>query len=265
MSFAEASAVFGGPGRWKAEVPEGWDIRGITNGGFLMAIATRAMEAESGGRQLMSATGTFVNPGRSGAVEVDVEVIKSGRSLSTLTAQVTQGGKSLVYLTGVYAVADRGKPDRDLVLGEPPKLPDPEDCVRAVPAEDRNGFPPPMVGHVDERLHPDDAGALLEQHGESPLVRGWFRLLDDEPLDAHGVLMATDCFPPSIFNSQYEAGWTPTVDLAAQIRNPRPTGWLACQLRTRYVTDGMLEEDGEIWDEEGHLVALSRQLALVPR
>jgi hypothetical protein len=36
-------------------------------------------------------------------------------------------------------------------------------------------------------------------------------------------------------------------------------------MATRFVTDGLLEEDGEIWDEAGRPVALSRQLALVPR
>lgn len=265
MRFAEASAVAGGPGRWKAEVPEGWDIRGVTNGGFLMAIATRAMEAETDRRELISATGSFVNPGTPGSVQVDVETLKSGRSLSTLRSNVAKNGKTLVQVTGVYADRDRAKPDQDLMLGAPPDLPDPDDCVEVVPAEDPAGFPPPITGKIEARVHPDDANALLELPGDEPLVRGWFRLPGGEEMDAHGVVLATDCFAPAIFNSQYPAGWTPTVELAIQIRNPRPTGWLACRFATSYVTDGMLEEDGDLWDEEGRLVALSRQLALLPR
>ncbi|MFZ2345984.1 MAG: hypothetical protein WAW08_15430 [Candidatus Microthrix parvicella] len=47
--------------------------------------------------------------------------------------------------------------------------------------------------------------------------------------------------------------------------SPPAPGWLACVFTTRFVTDGVIEEDGEIWDSEGHLVAQGRQLALVPR
>ena len=264
MTFADASAVEGGNGLWEGTVPDGWDIRGITNGGFLMAMATRAMEAESDGRELISATGNFVNPATSGPVEIVVEPLKNGRSLSTMTATVLRDDKSLAYVTGVYAHTDRPKPEEDLVLGGPPELPVPDDCVRATPAEDRE-FPPPLTGKIDLRVHPDDASALEELPGDRPLIRGWFRLLGEEPLDGHGVVLATDCFPPAIFNSPYPAGWTPTIELAIQVREPRPRGWLACRFETRFVTGGMLEEDGQLWDEDGHLVALSRQLALVPR
>jgi acyl-CoA thioesterase len=257
--------VTGGPEHWRADVPEGWDIRGITNGGFLMAIATRAMEAGTDGRSLISATGTFVNPGTAGSVQVEVQALKTGRTLSTLTAMVSREGKSLVSVTGVYADPDRAIPEEDLMLGHPPDMPGPDSCVEAVPSGDPNGFPPPITGKIEARVHPEDANALLELPGDEPIVRGWFRLRDEEEIDAHGVVLATDCFAPAIFNSRYRAGWTPTIDLAVQVRNPRPAGWLACRFATRFATGGLLEEDGEIWDESGRLVALSRQLALLPR
>lgn len=264
MSFAEATAVFGGPGRWKADVPEGWDIFGVTNGGFLMGIATRAMVSEADGRELISVTGSFLNPVSKGPVGIDVEVLKSGRSLSTLRATLSREGQSLLFVTGVFAEPDRAKPDRDLLTGHPLQLPPPEDCIRATPSK-TTPLPPPFVGKVDVRIHPEDAGVFSgEPHGD-PVMRGWFRLLDDEEMDTHVVPLATDALPPAIFNSPYPAGWTPTVDLTVQIRNPSPRGWLACRFATRFVTDGMLEEDGEIWDQDGRLVALSRQLALVPR
>ena len=45
---------------------------------------------------------------------------------------------------------------------------------------------------------------------------------------------------------------------------PEP-GWLKVRHATRNLSGGMFEEDCEIWDSAGRLVAQSRQLALVPR
>ena len=126
-------------------------------------------------------------------------------------------------------------------------------------------LPPPFSGKVEVRAHPDDADLLTGGTKGNAEIRGWFRLRDEEEIDAHAVVMAADAFPPAIFNSTYRAGWTPTLELSVQVRDPHPRGWLACRFTTRFVTGGMLEEDGDIWDEEGRLVALSRQLALVPR
>lgn len=264
MSFDMATAVTGGPGRWSAHLAEGWDIFGVTNGGYLMAIATRAMEAESGGRILISATGSYLNPAGAGPVDVDVEVLKEGRSLSTLRATISTAGRSLVYVTGVFTDPETQRNDARLVLAEPPDLPPPDECVPALPTEDAP-LPPPFTGKVDLRIHPEDARAVLGEKTGVPLVRGWFRLRDGETMNAHAVVLATDAMPPAIFNADLTVGWTPTVDLTVQIRDPSPAGWLASRFSSRFITDGMLEEDGEIWDEQGNPVALSRQLALVPR
>ena len=45
---------------------------------------------------------------------------------------------------------------------------------------------------------------------------------------------------------------------------PAP-GPLRCRFRNRFMQRGLFEEDGEMWDSSGALVAQSRQLALIPR
>lgn len=264
MSFAEASAVSGGPGAWTAEVREGWDIFGVPNGGYLMAIATRAMQAESGTRRLISTTGHFLNPATPDPMSIDVATLKEGRTLTTKRARLSQNDRQLVSVIAVLGEPDRPVSGQNLVLAKPPKLPPPDECVPSVPADDAP-LPPPFAGKVDVRLHPEDAAAIMAGEGKDPVVRGWFRLKDGESIDSHAVVMATDAFPPAIFGSTLPMGWTPTIELTVQVRNPAPVGWLACRFTTGVVTAGMLEEDGEIWDEEGQPVALSRQLALVPR
>lgn len=264
MSFEEATRPIGGGGKWKGDLVEGWDIFGVTNGGYVMAITTRAMETESGGRTLISATGSYVNPATPGPVDLDVQVLKEGRSLSTLRTTVSRDGRDLAYVTGVFEDASRPKHEGDVILGDPPELPDPDECVLIVPADDAP-IPPPFTGKVEMRSIPEDVESIGAGDGGPPRSRGWFRLKDGEELDAHSVVLTADAFPPAIFFSNLGVGWTPTIDLTIQVRDPQPEGWLACQFTTRFVTDGLLEEDGEIWDQSGNLVALSRQLALVPR
>jgi len=96
-------------------------------------------------------------------------------------------------------------------------------------------------------------------------MRGWFRLRDGEPADTIALLCAADAFPPTAFNADFPVAWTPTIELTVHVRARPEPGWLRCTFATHFVTGGFLEEDGEIWDSTGRLVAQSRQLALVPR
>jgi acyl-CoA thioesterase len=55
-----------------------------------------------------------------------------------------------------------------------------------------------------------------------------------------------------------------TLEMTVHVRGRPAPGWLACRVATRYVVDGYHEEDFEIWDAAGRIVAQSRQLALLP-
>jgi acyl-CoA thioesterase len=54
-----------------------------------------------------------------------------------------------------------------------------------------------------------------------------------------------------------------TIELTVHVRARPAPGWLACRSYTRFVTGGYHEEDFEVWDSAGTLVAQSRQLALI--
>ena len=67
-------------------------------------------------------------------------------------------------------------------------------------------------------MHPDDAGFSRGRPSGEMQLRGWFRLPDDQPLDTLALVLATDAYPPTIFNADLPVAWTPTVELTAHVR-----------------------------------------------
>ena len=86
--------------------------------------------------------------------------------------------------------------------------------------------------------------------------------------------MARDARPrlarrPSRSTRSTEAGGVPTVDLTVHMLNPEaiaalaPESFVLVEFWTRAVQGGYLEEDGEIWSEDGILLAQARQVGVV--
>ena len=120
------------------------------------------------------------------------------------------------------------------------------------------------MNRVSLHLHPEDVFWAGAPSGNL-VIRGWFELLDNEPIDSIALLLGLNIFPPTAFPGKLPVSWVPTVEMTAHVRSKPAPGPLRCQFTTRFVSGGFLEEDGEIWDSTGTLVAQSRQLALVPR
>lgn len=248
---------------WSTPIREGWDIRGNANGGYLLALCTRAMCAHVERPDPITITAHYLSPGKVGDATLSAHTVKAGRQLSTVSATLAAHGKPLLQVLGAFGdLSVRGSfPER--IVGAPPELPPPEQCVRmesntvAAPSLFRN--------RVELLLHPDDARFAQGMPSGESRLRGWFRLANEEPMDTVALVLAADAFPPTIFNTSLPLGWAPTVELTVHVRARPEPGWLRAHFSHRFASSGFIEEDGEIWDSSDRLVAQSRQLALLPR
>ena len=93
-----------------------------------------------------------------------------------------------------------------------------------------------------------------------PSSEFWMRFADGREADLFALPLLVDSTAPSVL----ELGMTSTtVQLTVHLRGHPAPGWLACRAGARFVSGGYHEEDFEVWDSAGTLVAQSRQLAMI--
>ena len=103
---------------------------------------------------------------------------------------------------------------------------------------------------------PAGGGRPVRDHRLDP-VQGRHRAEQPGPLS-----LFADAFPPTLLGA-VDAGWVPTIELTVHVRGVRRRAGCSGRFGPEFLMDGLLEEDGELWDSEGRPVALSRQLAMV--
>ncbi len=252
-----------GDGRYEARLDRGWWIIRGPNGGYLAAILTRAMQARVGdpSRHARSLTVHYLRPPAEGPVTIETEILREGRTLTSIAAHLFQDGK--LQATAVAAFAQSREAPTLEHAAMPEVLP-PE----AIPA-DLSPAPIPMRERFEERWA---IGERSEAGGKEALSGGWIRLAEPRPTDAALMALLADAWSPAVFchfgRGTLTAG-VPTVDLTVHFREPLPAAdvapgdWLLAVFRTRVARDGFMEEDGEIFTRDGRLLAQARQLAVV--
>ena len=249
-------------GHYVATVHEGWDIRGNANGGYVMALVASAMRDASQRQDPISVTAHYLAPLPPGDVRIATEVVKSGKTFCTVQASMHQSGREAVRVVGAFGeLADARAGLFHLELA-PPQLPRITECSRR-PASGL-GFTMGLMDKLDIWLHPDDTGFARGEQSGKAIVRGYINFSDQRPIDTLALLLVADAFPPPIFQVMTMPGWVPTVELTVHVRAQPAPGPLSCVFTTHAVQGGMFEEDGQIWDSNGTLVAQSRQIGLVP-
>ena len=258
-AFDLATAVRGGPEHWSAEVDPGWTVAGRPNGGYLLALATRAALEAAGQPHPLAVSAHFLSPADPGPAELEVRRLRGGRSLSTARVTLVQGGQARLE-----ALVTAGRIDPEAAPGwrratGPAGLAPVEACLPARP-ELPGGLRADLLDHLDLRVDPATVGWVAGRPGGRLEMRGWVRFSDGRPADPLALLQVVDALPPSSFDLGLP-GWAPTVELTVYLRGLPAPGWLACVVTGQLWQGGWFDEEAEVWDSAGRLVAQSRQLA----
>lgn len=256
-------------GRYDGHVTERWNVidGAAPNGGYLTALACKALANDVQLPDPVAVTAQFLLPIKPGPVVIDTTVLRHGSRHATATAQIRQNDVICTQVTATFSDLSRAsgitKVDRTA-----PTLPAIDDCIdtNAFAASQPDADSPPIMERFDHRQPKTVLSWVTGTPSGQAENGGYLRWADGTTMDVFGLLVVVDCHFPAVFNSAAMGiGWVPTLELNIQIRQRPAPGFLTTWFRTEAITNGYLEEDGEVWDAAGNLIALSRQLALQSR
>jgi acyl-CoA thioesterase len=251
-----------GPHAYAAELRPGWVVGAGVNGGYLLAVLGHAVRRSSPHPDPLSVSAYYLSASSPGPATVTTRVLREGRSVSTWAVDLAQAGETRLTALATYGDLDALPSDVGTTATEP-VLPPPAECWGMDLAAYR-AVAPPLLSRFDLRLDPATAGWAVGKPGGRAVVQGWLRLHDEREPDPLALLLAVDAMPPTTFELGL-MGWAPTLEITAHIRARPAPGWLRLRHETKNLAGGMFEEDCEVWDSAGRLVAQSRQLARQPR
>lgn len=259
--FTRASAIRArGATLFDADVSAEWTLAGRPNGGYLLAFLGRAASELTDSQPVIAASAHFLRSPDPGAVEIEGEVLRRGRSLNQVRVRMSQGGRAcleaLVSTSSALATAPRWEfegPDE----GHTPFA----DCRRAEPVTP-DGLRVAMLDQVDLRLDPASYEVTKGHPGGRGELRGWVDLPGEEGLDSVSLLWAADAFPPATWDTDF-GSWASTVELTVYVRALPARGPVRLVTRAKLIDPQWVDQTCEIRDGTGRLVARATQLAKV--
>ncbi len=244
-----------GENSWQGELTDNWCIGDVPNGGYVLAIAGKALSAALPHKDPMSVNAFYLAPTTVGPVICEVEPLRQGGSTSFAMVRLYQNGELKVQVTAAYCDVDALNGETQVHV-QPANQLVPDECTLLTP------LPHIKMGRqIYQWVTPGQEENLKGNPQGVGRWDGWIDFRDNCPIDLFALLYFTDAFPPPVFGYYGPTGWVPTVELSVQVRARPAPGPIQCQFVSRMMTNGLTEEDGILWDSEGKLVAISRQTA----
>jgi acyl-CoA thioesterase len=258
-----------------ATISDHWMLAIVPQGGYVAGLAARAMAATLGrpDQPLRSFTAVFAGRVACGPVEIDVTLLRRGRSMSQLTATVRNPGAA----AGLTAVAVHGasRPGHAFTELTMPDVPGPDELRSfrdPLPDGVEFEFERPMFPFFGEII---DGKPAIGRPPWEPFVpvpaetAFWYRFDDplvgpDGMLDPAGAMVLCDTMPNAVgqkLGPDVGPWFGPSADFTIHLLAPAPPGWLLAHNRARHAGDGYASVDMALWDpRDRRLVAYATQV-----
>jgi acyl-CoA thioesterase len=224
-------------------------------GGIAAALAVRGMNLEVGpGKSLRSLMVSFVAPAPAGQVTVAAELVRSGKSVTQASSHLLADG---IVCTQAMAAYGEGRETKSVA----PKTAFRGEPRESVPAIDiSTGVFPAFLAHFDVHW----TGGGIPGTNQKALRSGqWVRHKADMSAYPIEKLVAVADIPPPVMMSHYDRfirasslSWSLEFVMAPETVD---SDWFYLDYTLEAAADGYSQQSGQIFTEDGRLVALSRQ------
>ena len=216
-------------------------------GGVAQAAAIEAAEIVSG-KTLLWSTIQFVNAGfLNQSIEIEVELLGGGRSISQVLVTLTADGTVLQTMSA--ALGGRQGIERQFV--SMPTVAAPEDCSIKTDLDHNN----------DQDLIAQFERRIAIQRPDEGLGAMWIRSNDGLPITA-GLLAITSDFMLGLHPESFRGT---SLDNTFRVFSTRPTEWILCVTQMSGFRDGAAMGVTHQFTQDGQLLSVSSQTGLLPR
>eukprot|EP01119_Soliformovum_irregulare_P005940 TRINITY_DN17692_c0_g1_i1.p1 TRINITY_DN17692_c0_g1~~TRINITY_DN17692_c0_g1_i1.p1 ORF type:complete len:280 (-),score=43.60 TRINITY_DN17692_c0_g1_i1:38-877(-) len=257
------------PNIFSARITSDYCLEIHPDGGYLMAIVLHGI-AKVSGKDPLVATATYFSASQIGEASVKIRIIKETSRITFAEGELHQKGILRLSVIASFGVHRTGMED---VINNRSTytLPPIQECMKATSPSHRvtcydsldlffSPYTLPPFREGDELTAPPKYD---QTEGEFNL---WMKFNDDGPINLLSLAMWGDIAPPPTLSLAQGKSlpWVPTLQMQIQFRGIPKGNIIKFFSKTRFLMGGYCETDGEIFDADGTLLALCRQLALFP-
>ena len=236
------------------------------HGGYLMALMHKALTSILPHSTAISSSVQYLDRIDAKNFELEVETFKTSRGSSSGIVKLKQDDKICTTFTGTCSDFQfmKGYDGLQKPLPNIFNENDKKDYIKMNYDKISKGFTPAFIQQLECLIHPDHAWWNRDSNDKNNEARcSAFLEMQGGIPDQFCLSFYSDILPPVVSNKYGPLGWIPTITLTTHIRQLPSTSELYADFRATDINKGYFEQDCNIWDLNGNLVASSRQLTRI--